>query len=343
MHRPALLRTAALVTAALGVASTLVPPPAQALPVFSQSEVVAEGLLINDSSVSCTRVFNTTPSQVLPVAENGPGTVSSNSITGSMTRNGDPSDVLSMAAHIDATSSVASLGGNPRTFSVTATGSVAVSTTKSTSLCNAEILSRVGLLYAFKVSQAGFLTLTTTASGDMRIRASLEDDVNEERFVTLGAVGSKLEGPIKVFLPPGSYKGDFEAGASASTSVALGPTTVSGTIRGDFTVAGSQLAVQPGKAGKYVVLPSARTCAAHLLLAAVTDKKKRVRQVKQVTFFVNGSRVKTVRTPDRGAQVSLPVADDVRADVLSEFVLFPARRGRPAKHLVATASYEACS
>jgi hypothetical protein len=278
-----------------------------------------------------------------PVAENGPGTVAAASVSGSLTLDGDPSDVLSLAAHVEATGSVASLGGNPRSIRLTATGSLAVSTTKSTSRCHAEIVSRVALTSDFKVTQGGFLTVTTTAGPDTLVIVNLADDVTEDRFITLVSEGSKLEAPMRVFLPPGSYESGFQAGVWASTSVAVGPIPVSASVHGDFTVAGSQLAAQTGKAGKYVVLPSARTCAAHLLLAAITDKKKRVRQVKQVTFFVNGSRVKTVRTPDRGAQLALPVADAVRADVRTEVVLVPARRGRPAKHVVATAGYEACS
>jgi hypothetical protein len=199
---------------------------------------------------------------------------------------------------------------------------VAVSTTKGTSLCNAEVRSRVALRYAFTVSQGDFLTVTTTASPDTFVNVSLEDGANEERFLVFVGQGSKVDGPLRVFLPPGSYEGNLGAGAWASSSVAIGPTPVSASIRGDFTVAGSQLAGQAGKAAKYVVLPSARSCAAHLLLPTITDRKKRVRQVKKVTFFVNGARVEKVRI---------------------EVALRPTRKGRPGKVLETAASYEACS
>ena len=344
MDRPARSLPAALVIAALAAAPTLVPPPAQAVPVFGVSEVTPGGSLVDQSSVPCTRVVTTSaPMSAFPVVENGPGTAAAASISGSLTHDGDPSDVMTLAARIEATGSVASVGGNPRSVRLDATGNVAVSTTKGTSLCTAEIVSRVALRSEFTVSQGGFLTLTTTASPDSSVYADVEDHLNEERFLAVVSQGSKIDGPIRVFLPPGSYETDFQVGAWANTSVAVGPTPVSVSIRGDFTVAGSQLAAQPGKAGRYVVLPSARTCAAHLLLPTITDRKKRVRQVKQVSFFVNGTRVKTVRTPGRGAQLPLPVADGARVHLRSELVLFPARRGRPAKHLVATASYEACS
>jgi hypothetical protein len=333
-----------LIAAAVGAASSLVPSPAQALPVFSLSEVHAEAVLLDHSTVPCTRVANASaPMMEVPVVENGPATVASSSISGSVTRDANPSDVLSLAADFAATSSVASLGGNPRTFSLTASGSVAVSTTQGASLCKAEVQSRVALRYAFTVSQGGFLTLTTAASPGTFVNLTVEDGVDGKRFVTLVGQGSKFAGPIKVFLPPGSYRGNFGAGAWASSSVALGPTDVNASIRGDFTVAGSQLAVQAGKAGKFIGLPSARTCASHTVLSTIIGTKKQLQRVKQVTFFVNGARVTKVRHPHRGAQVSLPVAADLRADVRSELVLRPARRGRPAKHLEATASYEACS
>ncbi len=344
MRRPARSLPAALVVVTLGVTPALVPPPAQALPVYGVSEISPGGALLDHSSVPCTRVITASaPMSGFPVAENGPGTVVATSVSGSLTLDADPSDVLTLASRIEATGSVASLGGNPRSLRLTATGNVAVSTTKSSSLCNAEILSRVALSSEFKVSQGGFLTLTATASRDTLVIVDVADDVTEDRFITLIGEGSKFDGPIRVFLPPGSYESLFNVGAWASTSVAVGPAPVSVSVRGDFTVAGSQLAAEAGKAGKYGLFAPARTCAAHLLLAQVTDKRKRVRHVKKVTFSVNGSRVRTVRTPDRGAQVLLPVADDVRADVRAEFVLFPARRGRAAKHLVSTASYEACS
>jgi hypothetical protein len=344
MRRPARSLAAALVASAVGAAAALAPPAAQALPVFSLSEVHAEAVLLDHSTVPCTRVANASvPMMEVPVVENGAATLASSSVSGSLTRDADPSDVLSLAADFAATSSVASLGGNPRTLRLTGSGSVAVSTTKSASLCNAEVQSRAAMRHAFTVGQGGFLTLTTAASPGTLTFVNVESGVDGERFVTLVSQGSKFEGPIRVFLPPGSYRGTFIAGAWASTSVAVGPTAVSASIRGDFTVAGSQLAVHPGKAKKYVVLPSARTCAAHTVLPTVTGTRKRLRQVKQVTFFVNGVRVEKVRHPHRGAQIALPAVDDLRADLRIEVALRPTRKGRPGKVLESTAVYEACS
>jgi hypothetical protein len=92
-----------------------------------------------------------------------------------------------------------------------------------------------------------------------------------------------------------------------------------------------------------VSLPSARSCDAHTLTTSVTGRKKRAHQVKQLSFFVNDVLVTKVRNPRRGAQVTVPVADDAPAEVRAEVRLVPARKGRPPRVLMSTAAYEGCS
>lgn len=119
--------------------------------------------------------------------------------------------------------------------------------------------------------------------------------------------------------------------------------TGSTSVHATFAVAGTQTEAVAGKGKKYVTLPAARSCATHALPTTITGKKKRADQVKQVTFFVNDAKVKKVRTPDKGDAVTVPVADDVAAEVVAEVKLFPRRKGKPGRVVTVSASYEACS
>jgi len=335
---------AALVAVAVASGPAVVPQPAQALPVFSKAEGDAEGLFLNRSEVSCTPASTLSPPAFgIPVVVDGPATSVAASASGSMTRTGDPTDVVSSTTHFDATGAVSSLGGNPRTLEVTGSGSVSVSTTQSASQCRAEAVSHVALVTAFTVSQAGFLTITTTATAHTLILVGVEDAVSGDKLVRLVDEGSALSGPLTIPLVPGSYEGDFEIGARVRSSVPVPPRAVSASVRAVFTVAGSQLTADHGRGGSYVSLPDARECSAHVLLPTITDRKRQARRIKRVTFFVNGVPVTKARTPHRGVQLALPADDGARADVRAEVALRPKRKGRSGTVVATEATYEACS
>ena len=340
-------RLSALLTAGV-VAATVVltAPAAHALPVFTVAEVNALGDVENESGAlhPCTLGdHGTSQSSGLLVAENGPATTASVAGSGTFTSDDDPSDVITVAANLDAASAVTSSEGNPRTLDITGTGNVAVSTTKGTSRCRPAAFSQVELGFAFDVRQGGFLTVTTTTSTNAVVNAFVVDPGSDDGYLNIHGEGPNFEGSLTVYLPPGRHRGSFAVGARVGSSIAVTPTPVRASVHGEFTVAGSQLVASQGKGTKYVTLPSGRLCATHALTPSVTGKRKVAKKVKQVRFFVNDVLVKKLRKPERGVPVTLPVADDVRADVRSEVTLFPKHKGRPAKALATTATYEACS
>ncbi len=110
-----------------------------------------------------------------------------------------------------------------------------------------------------------------------------------------------------------------------------------------FAVAGSQTEAMSGKGGKYVTLPSVRSCATASLNPSITGRGKRAKKIRQITFFVNNEAVRKVRTPKKGQAVALPIADGVVGEVSAKVRLFPARKGRPGKVQMVSAAYEACS
>ena len=73
------------------------------------------------------------------------------------------------------------------------------------------------------------------------------------------------------------------------------------------------------------------------------NKKKRARQIKQVSFFVNDKLVKKSKKPDKGDTFALPVADNLDADLRAVVTLFPSRHGHKGKRFEASASYLPCT
>ena len=333
---------ALLATAALTVGPVLHPSPAPAAGTFIGPRLATETFLLDGGTTPCTGAVTSSSPTNVAVAENGAAVTASTSTSGTVTSDTDASDVVTVATQLDVAASVTSVGGNPSSVTFIATGGLSASTTKATSRCKPMSGGEVELAYPFTVSQGGFLTITTTTGPHGAVTASISK-VNERGSVHIGGDGAKSEGRVAVYLAPGSYESSFLASATVFSDVAVPPTALSASLRGEFTVAGSQLVASQGKGQKFVTFPSARSCDGHALLPRITDKSRQVRQVKRVTFFVNGSPVLKVRTPGRGAQVTLPVADGERADVRAEATLVSKRKGRPAKVLTTTASYEACS
>jgi hypothetical protein len=343
MNRARLTRLPALAIAGALLASLLT-GPAQALPVFTVAEVDAEPSLFDFGNTGCpVHVISATPVVAnLPVVENGPAVTASAAISGTLTRTSDPTDAVTVTTNLDATASLTSAAGNPRALAITATGNVATSTTKPVTACQWRGGSDIELVFTFAVSHGGFFSVTTVASPHAIGNGFVTDSTDGGLLAQVVSQGAKGNGVLTVFLPPGSYSGRFFVSARSSNEV-VPSTPVSVSVRGTFSVAGSQIGATAGKGATYVALPSLRACESHAVIPTITDKKKRVRQIKRVTFFVNGARVKKVRHPHRGVQIALPVADELRADVRVEVALRPTRKGRPGKVLEGAASYEACS
>lgn len=327
---------------ALAVTAAVPPAPAHALPVFGDAVLQTEATLFNAGSAACPATTSPPPPGDLALVENGGPRSVSVGVQGRLTNNADAGDVIDAAAAITGTGQVTSTGGDPRTFDLTGAGSVSSAASRTTSACLMHATSAVYLRTEFSVTHAGFLTLTTHASAGAVGGASIGDAVRET-VADLEGRGHAFDGGVTVFLPAGSYTGLFTARALITTRSTVPETPVEVAVHGEFAIAGSRLSAVSGRGRRYVGLPDSRSCVSHALVSSVTGKRNRAEQVKRVRYFIDDVLVRTVRTPHRGAQVKLPVADGVRADVRSEVVLFPTRKGHPGKVLETTAAYEACS
>ena len=334
----------AAVLAALGLAGSVLAfaaPPAQSAPVFVDLETTFSYGESNVHDHVCPDVPVATPYTTVPLVENG--ATASGTANASVTSTNGGGDDMSGTSILGGTSSVSSAGGNLKTMSLTAQGSLSIDAALPLSACEIHLDTDVTTDYQFVVTNPGFLTVNVKSKGAMYTEMYLEmlSPTNSPYYQEYGD-GLSIERTTRVFLPAGTYDGYLLASLDKSSSTDL-VASGNATVTASFAVAGSQTAAVSGKGKKYITLPAARSCATDSVNSTITNKKKRANQVKQVRVFVNDKLVKKVKTPGKGDAVNAAVADDVAADVRAEVKLFPKKKGKPGKVVEVTASYEACS
>ena len=331
-----------LTVATLLAASVALPTPAaQAAPVFTDTDFYASASASAVVVETCTlEQTRSTPVHQTP-EENGRTLGASASTTGTLTRNGDPSDVLRFSARHEGTASLASSGDDPQRLALTVDGTLAVTATKAVSACTLALHGPFEVESTFTVSRPGFLTVSMAAGPHTQSQFYLTDSEGTSTFGSEGT-GPRFADVSTVYLPPGRYEAYLFASPELRTSTAVAATQVGASVRADFAVAGSQTAGTSGRGSKYVDLPTSRSCTTHTLASTVTPRGRRARDVKQVKAFVNGALVAKARTPRKSQVVQAPVADDVAADLRVEVTLRPSRPGRPGKSYAVTASYAPC-
>jgi hypothetical protein len=319
-------------------------PPAHAAPVFTQAQIGAYAGADNTSSTSCSVADNPSPAQLnVPVAENGPPVTLSTSNTGTVTNDGDPGDVISFTTSSTSTGRVTSVGGDPGSVALTTTGHVEAATSRSVSACAAVAFAAAILDLTFTVTRSGFMTFVVEADRGSYAQVYLTN-VDDTSFYDQTGFGVHVSGTARVHLTPGTYIARLQANPYLlSTSTAVPRTPASVSVRGTFAVAGSQIETAKGKGRRYLSAASARSCSTHSVDLTVTRKRTRAEQVRAIRFFVNGTKLRTVRNPHRGRLVRLPVADEAGARVRAEVVLRPSRPGRKPRVKEVTAGYAACS
>jgi hypothetical protein len=287
--------------------------------------------------VTPTSGANTT----VPVVENGAAATATGSMNATFANSGDAADNATGAATDTATGSVSSVGGTLRSMDFTGSGTVNLDQALATSACARSVNAYVDLDFDFTLAQPGYLHVTMSNTGAAsygEVYVYQYHATGSQPYVDHYGFGLKFNGTDDVFLPAGEYRGYFESyvrplNGQTTDFSGTGKTTVHAT----FNVAGSQTAAQTGAGHRYDGFAAARTCAAHSLGATVTHRKKLVHRIKKISFFVNGTKVRTLRHPHRSQAVSLSIADDQTADVLAKVKL------TNGKVLRTTASYEACS
>jgi hypothetical protein len=323
--------------AALATGSLLATPaPAQAAPVFTQIEV--DPYASENNSGICTNTgpaLPATPDTALN--ENGTPVATSLTTTTQYTATGDPTDVMTNTATLQASSAATTAGGLPQSITTTFTGTVNATASKGTSACEVRSVAGVEVDFEFTTVVPLWATLSVHHKGPGYVESYIYDNVGEPYH---DLYGRSLDGggSTTVLLPPGTYRGYVEgdAGRSANANVSA---TVSGKASITFAPPGSATAAPAGKASKYVALPGTRACATHNATATLTAKKKALKQVDKVTFTVNDAKAATLKGKKlkKGRAVALPLVDGTAADITATVQL---KNGK--KHTV-EASYLACT
>ena len=342
--RPIRLAALLATTALAGSMLALTAPAAHAAPVFVDADTELDPYSYVNNYTGGTCVVTETsssPNTEVPVVENGPVATVTSSVTGTVDDGGPV--LANLAAQATATGSVKSVGGNPSAMDFSVTGT-ATNDYLAATACESGAGAGSDLDFSFTVAQAGFLHLNFkgTGGGYSEVYFYRTPATGDVPYYDHYGRGFKFSGTDSVYLPAGTYAGYFEGDVSTRSNV---DQVVNGTssVHATFAVAGSQTEAVSGKGKKYVTLPTARSCATDSLIATVTGKKKRAATIKQITFFVNDVQVKKDKKIKKGESISVPVADDVTADLTAEVKLFPKVKGKPAKTYEVSASYEACS
>lgn len=313
--------------------------PADAAPAFSRSTVDADSYFESSGVTPCSfAATESAPVADRPVPENGAPVTAGTSASGTLTRNADPTDVITFASRLTGSARVASTVAGPDTLALVADGSISA-TTKSDAGCRLYLSSDVGMVFDFTLTQARFLTVTTSATDHASGAFGIERD---ERFTfeVIGR-GNGFDGISTAYLPAGEYRGSLAAHTSLSTNGPVPATPVAVSINARFSVPGSQTSAPRGKAARFVSLPAARSCATDSLDAKITTIK-RAAQVRSVRVFVDDRPVAKARTPRRGQVIKAPAAGGSAVDVRAVVTLRAVKRGRPGKSYEVTASYAPC-
>jgi hypothetical protein len=343
---------AALAAHVLGASLLVTAAPADAAPVFTDSETslqAGSGAFTHTKtggSGTCDSTDTGGTGPAVSVIENGGAASTSSTAAGTFTGTGVPGDTATGVATATGTGQVTSVGGHLSTLDLVVTSTAELVNALGTSAnCIRGVNALVELEFELTVTSPGFLELSTTATGGADGTVTVhgyEAGSPEDTYLNHFGHGFKFDATTRIFLPTGTYRGGLQGGISVPSfvSYALSGTT---TLHGEFHVVGSQTAAISGKGRRYVTLPGARSCATPTLAPRITGKKKRASQVKQVRFFVDGKQVKKVRTPDKGDAIRVPLADSGAVDVVAEVGLVSKRKGKRGKVVVVRTSYEACS
>jgi len=260
---------------------------------------------------------------------------------------GDP-DVTILDGTATVQAAFTSAGGIPTSLDMWASGSVSRTSTKAYGGC--AVFSNVGGAMTFQLTTPvpGYLTIGQTAAGSapsaaFNLGASSPD--SPPYHVEVDGRGGTTSATRRAYLPAGDYVGRATAGFTVIGNRSVsGPFSVS--IHVAFSPLGSQTEVQTGKGGRYVSLsPAARSCAGHLVTAAVTPRRKAAKKLKSLMAYVGSTKVLTDRHVARAEVYQLPVADQAPAEVRFVVTLRPPRhkkRGKP-ESVETSASFEACS
>lgn len=336
----------ATVVAVLAAGSVTSAPPAVASPAYDDPATKLAGDSGFDADGSgCTEdPAPATPSQVVPLAENGaPVTLS---VQSSGTGHGTvPTDRVAGSASATVTGQVTSAAGLPRSFDMSVTGQATMSSQQPTSVCVPRVYAGGQIGVGVTLVQPMWLHLQMASDDHIYNEVSFYRVDDGDYHLEFTSYRVRNERAYRYLLPAGKYAGYF-GGQVQLEDARPASVSASGTVHGTFALPGSLTAPAAGKGRAYVTLPPAASCVSHGLDPVVTAKGKRAQKIKQLELFLDDVRVVRLKHPKKGKAVHLPVVPGAAVALRAEVTLVPKAKGKAKgkkpRTVTATASYEAC-
>jgi hypothetical protein len=334
-HRRASRAAVLLATTALAAGGLVAAAPPSGAVVYSAivvAEVSADGTQ-DGTGDTC----NATPEPADKQANLVPGQTRTLNLSGGVTVT-DPDDATDTAEYAFGGRVQGRLdvdGGRPTRFVADARQTVSADFSKGAEtncLSNGEAFS--GVQTEFSINRTQLVTLTSVTKGDMNTFVIVE---NSEGRILVDVSSFEGRRSTTFLAPRGQYRvqAQFETVLESPTSeesVDVAGGTGSVTMR--LATPGSATAPTTGTGKAFVQLPGERGCGDGSLAVKLTPKAK---QLKRVTYYVNGRRSGFDTTPTPGYQIryNLPLAKPVTFKVVAQ--------PKQGKQVAVTRTYLACT
>jgi hypothetical protein len=328
-------RAATLVGAGALVAGGLaVAPSPSTAAVISTSTVLADVEFDSfPTSGACTTV-GSDATQSVPFAADGVARTALASSSATVTHNTDATDVTTLNGSVSSTATAQQSGGQLSKVTVDTKYSASLSSTKGIAQkCGAEVTLGGGAQYAFDLVAPAYVTVTLESHGGLAQAVAGQglSGLPEQIAVAFGA-GSHATSTGTVLLPAGTNFIGMQIhqdGVEAPTPTSA-KTSASGnaSMTVTFQTPGIATTAATGDGKKYVDPAAGRSCAAGTLASTWKSKagKGDNRKVKKAVFYVNDTKVKTVKKPKKKDVTTLSGLNPEKAAHL-EVVIQLAKKG----------------
>jgi len=254
--------------------------------------------------------------------------------TGTFTANADSTDITKATFTEHSTGSLGARGSDPSTIWMNYDGHVAITRTKTPSLCVGSGYLDTRMHFTFTLTRPTWVTASISNRGGSFTEVDIWS-ADQPPYLDLYTNALKFDGSGRALLAAGHYSGYMEGEVQYyATGV---PLKGSGTARATFTPAGARTSGPVGTAKPYVSFPAKRDCATHKVMPKVTTNASRAKAISRITLASNGKVRKQIGKPHKGAALTVTLPDAKAANLVATVKL---RNGRTLK---VKAGYVACS
>jgi hypothetical protein len=330
-------RAATLVGAGALVAGSLAIAPAPATAAVLITPQVAADVDFDffPSSGSCTQV-GSDASQMVPFDADGVAKTATASSSATITHNTDGTDISTLNGSMSSTATAVQSGGQLSKVTVNTTYSASVSSALGAAQkCGAEVFVNGGAQYGFDLVAPTLVTVTLRTHGGVAQAIAGQGLFGPGSEIAIaGAIGAGQSATSTgtVLLPAGTNFVAMQVHQDAVDAPSPSNSRTSASGNASMTVTfqkpGIATNATDGSGKKYLEPAAGRDCTAGTLTGKWKSKagKGDNRKVKKAVFYVNDTKVKTVKKPEKKDVTKLTGLDPEQAAHL-EVVISLAKKG----------------